>query len=237
VQVLVVDDDPLTRRLVRFILTDEGYDVAAVGSGSDAFAFIESTSVDVFILDVVMPHVDGFEVCRRLREVNPDAGILFLTGRSDLDARVAGLNLGADDYLTKPFEPEELVARVSVLARRHQRQRQKQQQSPPSDELRVGNVALHVADLQVAITTSRGTELVHLTPTEARLLRRLMTTAGQVVSNGDLLVSIWGDAATRGGTQAVAVYIRRLRAKLALEGGEAPTIELVWGSGYRFVTP
>jgi DNA-binding response OmpR family regulator len=228
--VLVVDDDSLTRRLVQFILSDEGYDVSVAGSGDAAFAFLESTHVDVFILDVVMPRLDGFEVCRRLRELNPDAGILFLTGRIELDDRVSGLNVGADDYLTKPFEPSELIARVSALARRYQRQ----QQAPYTTQLRVGNVDLRVADLEVAITTRVGVERVSLTPTETKLLRHLMVNAGQVVSKRDLQTSIWGDGAVEGDSQAIAVYIRRLRRKLEADAANPRLIELVWGSGYRF---
>ena len=228
--VLVVDDDQLTRKLVQFILADEGYQVATVGSGRAALAFIETKHVDVFILNVVMPHLDGFELCRRLREIRPDAGILFLTGRTDLDTRVSGLNVGADDFLTKPFEPEELVARISALTRRYRTQ----QQAPYTTQLRVGNVDLRVGDLAVAITTGEGVERVNLTPTETKRLRHLMANAGQVVSKRDLLASIWGDGAIHDDTQALAVYIRRLRKKLEVDPRKPRLIELVWGSGYRF---
>jgi DNA-binding response OmpR family regulator len=230
VQVLVVDDDPLQCKLVEFLLQDEGYDVATATNAESALAFIEKNHVDVFILDVVMPRGDGFELCRTLRESNSDVVILFLTGRVSFEDRVSGLNVGADDYLIKPFEPSELVARVRALSRRYQRQ----QQTPQTSELRVGNVGLHVGELEVVINSHRGVQRVGLTPTEAKLLRCLMVNADRVVPKETLLDSIWGAGGSSSDTQAVAVYIRRLRKKLETHPDKPSVIELVWGSGYRF---
>ncbi len=105
--VMVVDDDPLISKMVKFLLTEEGYEVATSSSAQAAFALLEKRQPDLFILDVMMPQMDGFEVCKRLRNINADAAILFLTARSEMSDKLSGLQIGADDYLVKPFEPAE----------------------------------------------------------------------------------------------------------------------------------
>jgi DNA-binding response OmpR family regulator len=136
--------------------------------------------------------------------------------------------------VTKPFEPSELVARLNALTRRYQRHRQ----APYTDQLRVGNVDLRVGDLEAVVTTRNGVQRISLTPNETKLLRCLMVNAGKLVSKETLLDSIWGEGGSSGSdTQAIAVYIRRLRKKLELDPGNPQLIELVWGSGYRFAAP
>src|SRR5207248_1460064 len=142
----------------------------------------------LFILDVKLPRSDGFELCRRLRMTNANAVILFLTVQSDLTDRVCGLESGADDYLLKPFEPAELVARVRALMRRYQRF----QEAPYTTHLKAANVELHVSDLEVVVNHPKGARPVGLTPTEMKLLRCLMVSADRVVSRDVLLDSIWG---------------------------------------------
>jgi DNA-binding response OmpR family regulator len=230
VHILIVDDDPLNCKLVKFILGEEGYEVAAAGSTEAAFAHLESYHPDLFILDVMMPHTDGFELCKKLRSANSDAVILFLTAKGELTDRVSGLELGADDYLVKPFEPAELVARVKALARRYQRF----QEAPYTTHLKAGNVELHVSDLEAMINGRDGTRLVGLTPTEMRLLRCLMVNADRVVSRNVLLDSIWGYGDNAGGSQVIDVYIRRLRKKIEEDASNPSVIESIRGSGYKF---
>ncbi|HEX2922812.1 MAG TPA: response regulator transcription factor, partial [Chloroflexota bacterium] len=207
--VLVVDDDPLICKMVRFILAEDGYDVATASGAQAAFALMEKRHPDLFILDVMMPYMDGFEVCRRLRSTNSDAVILFLTAKGELSDRLSGLQSGADDYLVKPFEPAELAARVKALMRRYQRFRE----VPHTTHLKAGNVELHISDLKLVVNNGAGGHLVRLTPTEMRLLRCLMVNAGRVVSRDALLDSIWGYGVAAGDGQIIDVYIRRIRKK------------------------
>lgn len=227
--VLVVDDDPLICKMVKFILTEEGYEVVTASGAKDAFALLENYHPDLFILDVMMPHVDGFELCTRLRSANSDALILFLTAKGELNDRVSGLQLGADDYLVKPFEPAELAARIKALTRRYQRF----QEAPYTTILKTGNVELHVSDLKLVVGDKKGARTASLTLTEMRLLRCLMVNSGHVVSRDVLLDSIWGDGSDGDG-QVIDVYIRRLRKKIEEDPGNPRFIESVRGIGYKF---
>jgi DNA-binding response OmpR family regulator len=230
VYVVVVDDDPLICKMVKFILAEDGYEVSTASSAQAAFALMEKRHPDLFILDVMMPHMDGFEVCRRLRSANSDAVILFLTAKGELSDRLSGLQLGADDYLVKPFEPAELTARVKALMRRYQRFRE----APHTTHLTAGNVELHISDLKLVVGNRSGGQLVSLTPTEMKLLRCLMVNAGRVVSRDVLLDSIWGYGISAGDGQIIDVYIRRIRKKIEEDPSNPHFIESVRGSGYKF---
>ncbi len=231
--VLVVDDDPLISKMVKFLLTEEGFEVATSSSAQAAFALMEKRRPDLFILDVMMPQMDGFEVCRRLRSVNADAAILFLTARGEMSDKLSGLQIGADDYLVKPFEPAELVARVKALMRRYQRSLE----APHEASIKVGSVELQPSDLRLLIANKSGGRSVALTPTEMKLLRSLMINAGRIVSRDSLLDAIWGPGVSAGGSQIIDVYIRRIRKKIEEDPGNPRYIESVRGSGYRFNTP
>lgn len=228
--VLVVDDDPLISKMVKFLLTEEGFEVATSSSAQAAFALMEKRQPDMFILDVMMPQMDGFEVCKRLRSINADAAILFLTARSDMSDKLSGLQIGADDYLVKPFEPAELVARVKALMRRYQRTRE----APHESNIKVGSVELQVSDLKLVISNKSGGRSVGLTPTEMKLLRSLMINSGRVVSRDTLLDAIWGYGVSAGDSQIIDVYIRRIRKKIEEDPSNPQYIESVRGSGYRF---
>jgi len=230
VYVLVVDDDPLTCKMVKFILSEDGYEVATAGSAMAAFALLEKRHPDLFVLDVMMPHMDGFEVCRRLRNAKSDAVILFLTAKGELNDKLSGLQMGADDYLVKPFEPAELSARVKALMRRYQRF----QEAPHTTNLKAGGVELHISDLKLVVSNKTGGYPVSVTPTEMKLLRCLMVNAGRVVSRDVLLDSIWGYGVSAGDSQIIDVYIRRIRKKIEEDPGNPRLIESVRGSGYKF---
>lgn len=228
--VLVVDDDPLVSKMVKFLLTEEGFEVGISGNAQAAFAMLEKRQPDLFILDVMMPQMDGFEVCRRLRSVNSEAAILFLTARSEMSDKLSGLQIGADDYLVKPFEPAELVARVKALLRRYQRTRE----APHESKFKAGNLELHVSELKLVMSNKTGGRVVSLTPTEMKLLRSLMINAGRVVSRETLLDSIWGYGVSTGDSQIIDVYIRRIRKKIEDDPSNPYYVESVRGSGYRF---
>jgi len=214
---------------VKFILGDEGFTVTTAGTAQAALAVSENQQPDLFVIDVMMPQVDGFELCRRLRTSHRDAVIVFLTARAELESRVSGLDIGADDYLTKPFEPAELVARVKAAMRRYQRF----QYAPYASNVKAGALELRVSDLEV-VNIQNGGSRVSLTPTEMKLLRRLMVSAGHVLSRDALLDSIWGYGTGSGDSQVIDVYIRRLRKKIEDDPSRPRFLESVRGSGYKF---
>jgi phosphate regulon transcriptional regulator PhoB len=220
--VLVVEDEPDIRRLVVLHLSREGFRCRAVATGEDALREAKSALPDLVILDLLLPELDGLEVCRRLRGDPATAAvpIIMLTARADEVDRVVGLEVGADDYVTKPFSPKELVARVRAVLRRTR---------PPetSRVLSAGTLALDPARHLVTVAG----EPVSLTPKEFDLLRTLLEAAPRVLSREYLLNHVWGYArADEIESRTVDVHIRRLRAKLAREGRRITTLK---GVGYR----
>jgi DNA-binding response OmpR family regulator len=230
-QVLLVDDSPVVADAVRDALGPFGYRVVWVEDGADVPAALRQRLPDLVILDVMMPGIDGLQVCRDLR-ANPDTAdlpILMLTARVEEVDRVVGLELGADDYLTKPFGERELLARVRALLRRVTRAQ------TPAQVLRAGPV---IVDLGRHQATCAGT-LLDLTPTEYELLRLLVANRGQVLSRESLLNHVWGYD-WYGSVRVVDTHVQRLRRKLhqcCLQGEDAAQelIVTVRGVGYRFV--
>ncbi|GMQ86182.1 MAG: response regulator transcription factor [Acidimicrobiia bacterium] len=216
-RILVVDDDERIAASVRRALIYEGYDVDVAYDGEAALAAAHLVNPDLVVLDVMLPGIDGVEVCRRLRAAG-DVAVLMLTARDAVSDRVRGLDSGADDYLVKPFAYEELLARVRSLLRR----------SDPADR----NV-LHCADLEIdvdAIEVRRGERTIELTALEFRLLEHLCGNRRVVLTRPQILESVWGlDADTT--SNVVDVYVRYLRKKLEA-GGEARLIHTVRGVGY-----
>ena len=218
-RLLVVEDSSKMASLLRRGLTEEGYAVDVVSNGVDAVWIAEEETFDAIVLDVVLPDIDGFEVCRRLRRAGRWAPLLMLTARDDVSDRVRGLDAGADDYLTKPFAFEELFARVRSLVRRGPIER------PPV--LRIGDLVLDPAEHSV----HRGDVPVELTPKEFALLRYLMQHPGEALSRTRLLEHVW-DFAFQGDPNIVDVYIGYLRDKIDRPSGRA-SLETVRGVGYR----
>jgi DNA-binding response OmpR family regulator len=223
-KILIVDDDPILVKMVSFLLKDEGYEVVTASSGAEAMHILDQQWIDMLILDVTLPREDGFEICRRVRETNR-VPILMLSARGSTEDRVRGLLDGADDYLPKPCEPAELMARVKALLRRSQTQ--------PTAEgraLSVGSVQLDPLRHRVTLT---GGKVAELTPTESQLLHCLMRNAGKILTREVLMAHAWGDTQGREAGQ-VDVYIRRLRLKIEEDPSNPRLIETVWGLGYRF---
>jgi two-component system response regulator MprA len=212
--VLLVDDDAPIRRMLARTLTAEGYDVAAAADGGSALAQVERSMPDVIVLDVAMPGIDGLAVARRLRSKGLQVPILLLTARDALHERVAGLDAGADDYLVKPFEVEELTARIRALLRRNQ---------PPGEQLVHADLVLEPGTL----AARRGGRQVSLTRREAELLELLMLNARTVVTRELALDRVWGDGDA--GANVVDRYVAYLRRKL----GDPPLIHTVRGVGFR----
>jgi two-component system, OmpR family, response regulator MprA len=214
-RILVVDDDPMVATTVQRVLRPEGYDFDVAHSGAAALAQASDRRPDLVVLDVMMPGMDGLEVCRQLRAAG-DLPILFLTARSDTADRVRGLDTGADDYLIKPFAYAELLARVRALLRRR----------PPSPTV------LQFADLTVELGTDdvrRGTRRIALTAREFALLAYFLRHPRQVLTRDQLLAAVWPD--DDADDNVVAVYIGYLRAKLEAPG-ESRLIQTMRGFGY-----
>jgi two-component system response regulator MprA len=219
----VVDDDEALRNAVRRALRLEGYDVELAADGEEGLAHLAGLGADLVVLDVLMPVLDGVAVCRRLRESGDRTPVLMLTARDAVSDRVLGLDAGADDYLTKPFALEELLARVRALLRR----------SSPEHEgtLRVGDLELNPWTRRVA----RGDRALELTRTEFGLLELLMRNAGMVLTRDAIHERVWGfDDAY--GSNTLDVYVGYLRCKTEA-GGEARLIHTVRGVGFVLRSP
>jgi two-component system, OmpR family, response regulator MprA len=217
--VLIVDDDVRLLEMLRRTLAYRGYRVAVATDGPDALRQVEATRPDAIILDWLLPGFDGIEVAARLREAGDDVPILMLTARDAVDDRVAGLDSGADDYLVKPFAPDELLARLRALLRR----------APASRS----DTPLTFADLRLdpaTRETRRGERTFELTPTEFDLLRYLMANPRLVLSRQQLLESVWGYD-FEGDDNVLEVYVGYLRRKTEA-AGEARLIQTVRGVGY-----
>ncbi|WP_305094172.1 response regulator transcription factor [Prescottella sp. R16] len=220
-RILVVDDDRAVRESLRRSLSFNGYTVELAVDGVDALEKIASARPDAVVLDVMMPRLDGLEVCRRLRSTGDDLPILVLTARDSVSERVAGLDAGADDYLPKPFALEELLARLRALLRRA---------GPASGD---DSEALQFEDLTLDPVTrevTRGTRSISLTRTEFALLEMLMANPRRVLSRSRILEEVWGyDFPTSG--NALEVYVGYLRRKTEADG-ESRLIHTVRGVGY-----
>ncbi len=225
-RILVVDDEPNIREVVELYLRREGFEVEVVGDGAAALAAIEHKMPDLIVLDLMLPILGGVQVTRTLRQGDQDIPIIMLTAKGDEADRVAGLELGADDYLTKPFSPKELVARVKAVLRRASA---KPLVDPQAQPLIIGEITISPSTRQV---WSKGAE-VTLTAKEFDLLWFLMNHPGQVFTRDQLLDRVWGfdffgDAST------VTVHVRRLREKIERDATKPECILTVWGVGYKF---
>ena len=220
--ILVVDDEARYVRLVRFNLEAAGYRVVCAATGQEALAALAHRAPDLVVLDIMLPDIDGFEVCQRIREVST-VPIIMLTAKGADEDKVKGLRLGADDYVTKPFSAQELMARVdAVLRRMRLADVPEKQTSYTRGELRVDFLARRV--------TLRERE-VRLSPTEYRLLQCLAVNAGRVVTQDDLLEKVWGPG-YRGEHELLRVSIWRLRQKLGEDVNKPGYIVTVPGVGY-----
>jgi len=219
--ILVVDDEPQIVRLVRAYLEEAGFRVAIASDGEQALYVARHEMPDLVVLDVLMPHVDGLEFTRRIRRER-NVPIVMLTARAEETDRIVGLELGADDYVTKPFSPRELVARIRAVLRRAQ--------APPEipSILRAGPLTLDIA----AHTVTVSGQPVDLTPTEFRFLETLMTTPGRAFTRGELLEAVQG-VAFEAYERTVDVHVKNLRRKIEPDPVRPRYIFTVRGVGYR----
>jgi two-component system OmpR family response regulator len=225
-RILVVDDEPNITELVSLGLRYEGFEVSSAHDGLGALRAVRELRPELVILDVTMPDIDGLEVVRRMRAENIWMPVIFLTARDATDDKVAGLTVGGDDYITKPFSLDELIARVRATVRRNNLVALRE----PSAVLRYEDLVLDQERLEV----SRGTRQISLTPTEFRLLRFLMLNAGRVLSKAQILDHVW-EYDFGGDGNVVETFISYLRKKVDVE--DPPLIQTVRGFGYALRSP
>ncbi|KDN16221.1 response regulator transcription factor [Amycolatopsis rifamycinica] len=222
-RVLVVDDDETVRDVVRRYLEVAGFTVGLAGDGAEGLAKFAAHEPDLVVLDVMMPGINGLEVCRRLRQVS-QVPIVMLTALGEEENRIAGLQLGADDYVTKPFSPKELALRVASVLRRARMPRPE----PAAAELVDGDLRLQMK----ARTATRGGRELPLTTREFDLLAFFLAHPGVAFSRADLLEKVWGW--DFGDQSTVTVHVRRLREKIERDPAKPTRVATVWGVGYRY---
>ena len=230
-RILVVEDEDVIRDFEVINLKRAGYEVVDVPTGVEAIQVFERnpTHFDVAVLDVMMPGMDGFEVCRRIREKNSSIGIIMLTAKSQEMDKVNGLMIGADDYVTKPFSPSELVARVDALHRRVTVAAEKAQAPAPS-ELKSGPFVLNMKSR----TVSKNGRVLELTQVEYQILEYFFNNPNTALGRQDILNKVWGEGYF-GDIKIVDVNIRRLRMKLEDAPSKPEFLLTVWGFGYKWV--
>ena len=220
--ILICDDQPDIVRALKIYLAPEGYRLLEAFNGAQALELVKAEDIHLILLDIMMPVMDGITAAAKIREIS-NAPILFLTAKSETEDMVLGLNIGADDYITKPFVPMELLARIRSHLRRYANLR-----THEDSELVIGGIVLN--DREKTVTVEG--EPVNLTPTEYSILKLLMENPGKVYSTGALYEAVWQEAPLDSGG-AVAVHIRHLREKIEIDPSAPRYLKVVWGQGYK----
>ena len=222
-RILVVEDEPMVAEVVERYLRRDGHAVTRVADGNAAIAAFEAFSPDLVVLDLMLPGIDGMDVCRRIR-ARSQVPIIMLTARSDEVDKLVGLEIGADDYVTKPFSPRELAARVKTVLKRWQPQMRME-----TDSLRFGDLRINGRTRSVESAAGPA----NLTAREFDLLFFMARHPAQVFSRGQLLENVW-DFEFPGDDSTVTVHVRRLRAKIETDASRPRYLKTVWGVGYKF---
>ena len=223
INVLFADDDADNQQIVEFALRDEYINLIYADNGIQALNLLHADSIDLVILDVMMPIMDGIEACRRIRRIS-DIPIIILTAKDKEQDVIDGFEAGADDYIVKPFRPRELAARIQAIL-----QRSKHYRKPTKKELAFNDLKLDLESHRVKNEEKN----IDVTPLEFQLLQYLMQHAGVILSKEDLLKNVWGYVESTGDTNLIEATIRRLRKKVEDDPSQPRYIQTVWGSGYR----
>lgn len=227
-QILVCDDDHDIVNALTIYLSAEGYTVIPAYTGVEAVDIVSKQTVHLALMDIMMPKMDGISATTKLRQIT-NIPIILLTAKSEDTDKVLGLTIGADDYVTKPFNPMEVVARVKSQLRRYTRLGSMKQEEGKSQAITIGGITLDDESKSVTVDG----EPVTLTPTEYSILKLLMSNPGQVFSSAQIYAAVWKEAAY-GNDSTVAVHIRHLRGKIEIEPADPRYIKVVWGQGYKF---
>ena len=226
-KILICDDDPDIVAALKIYLTNEDYTLYTASTGREALDCIRQNGIDLVLMDIMMPEMDGIAATVKLRE-EFNIPVIFLTAKSELSDKVLGLNVGADDYVTKPFDPVEVQARVRSHLRRYMRLGGQLKPEPVKDVLSVGGIELNDAEKSVTVDG----EPVYLTPIEYNILHLLMRNPNRVFSSSEIYERVWNENAL-GSESSVAVHIRHLREKIEINPSEPRYLKVVWGQGYK----
>ena len=223
-QVLICDDQPDIVNALKIYLKPEGYNLLEAANGKEAVEMVKNHKIDLILMDIMMPVMDGIVATDQIREFS-NVPIILLTAKSETEDVVLGLNVGADDYITKPFAPVEVLARVRSQLRRYHMQ---STSAPGQDTLTMGGIELNDREKTVTV----GGEPAALTPIEYAILKLLMENPGKVYSSKEIFRIVWQEE-PMGNEGAVSVHIRHLREKIEIDPGNPRYIKVVWGQGYR----
>lgn len=223
-KVLLVEDEESIRKFVKINLEREGYIIFEAGSGEDGIEIARRERPDIVVLDIMLPGIDGFEVCRTLRGEFPSLGIIMLTAKAEDYDKIMGLQYGTDDYLTKPFNPTELTLRIKSIERRLEPEEVKESNLIVDPPFKIDSYSRKFY---------KGDVELELTPTEYQIIKIFMTSPGKAMTRDEILRLVWGDDFL-GDSKIVDVNIRRLRSKIETNPAKPKYIETVWGTGYRW---
>lgn len=223
-KVLLVEDEESIRKFVKINLEREGYIIFEAGSGEDGIEIARNERPDIVVLDIMLPGIDGFEVCRTLRGEFPSLGIIMLTAKAEDYDKIMGLQYGTDDYLTKPFNPTELTLRIKSIERRLEPEEVKESNLIVDPPFKIDSYSRKFYKDDVEL---------ELTPTEYQIIKIFMTSPGKAMTRDEILRLVWGDDFL-GDSKIVDVNIRRLRSKIETNPAKPKYIETVWGTGYRW---
>ena len=229
--ILICDDEADIRSALKIYLSNEEYNILEAENGKQALEMIEKESIHLLLMDIMMPVLDGIRTLTKLREDNNNIPVILLTAKSQDTDKILGLNAGADDYITKPFNPVEVIARVKSQIRRYIRFGGSGDAVAKSNILRNGSIEL---DVSSKIVTRDG-EPVSLTPTEFMLLKFFMENPDKVFSPKELYRNVWGDDPL-GAENTVTVHIRHLREKIEIDPANPDYLKVSWGHGYKMVS-
>ena len=227
-KILVVDDEKEIADLVDLYLQNENYEVCKFYTAQDALACIESTELDLAILDIMLPGVSGFAICQKIREKH-NYPVIMLTAKIEETDKITGLTLGADDYITKPFRPLELIARVKAQLRRFTKYNNLPAQEEDPDTIAISGLTINKRDH----TCTLNEKPLALTPTEFSILWSLCKNRGEVVSSDRLFFDVWGEKYYSSNNNTIMVHIRHLREKMNDSSEKPKYIKTVWGVGYK----
>ena len=221
---MLVEDEESIRKFVKINLEREGYIIFEAGSGEDGIEIARNERPDIVVLDIMLPGIDGFEVCKTLRGEFPSLGIIMLTAKAEDYDKIMGLQYGTDDYLTKPFNPTELTLRIKSIERRLEPEEVKESNLIVDPPFKIDSYSRKFYKDDVEL---------ELTPTEYQIIKIFMTSPGKAMTRDEILRLVWGDDFL-GDSKIVDVNIRRLRSKIETNPAKPKYIETVWGTGYRW---